>query len=276
MIEPGKRYVVMGLLDAESIAYAIGKRIEALGGDVVFTVQNERMKRIFLDGSRGTLSPAERDSLNIRYCDITIEEEVRTLFEHLAPVAGVVHSIAYANPKTCLGEEFHTDAVDDILTSHHISCVSLATVARHAAPAMPDGGAIVAMTFDSAHAFPFYNWMGVQKAGLEALVRALARRHGRDLVRVNAVSAGPLWTKAASKIPGFGQMSSVWNRTSPLPWDHRTDRNAVADAVAFLAGNRSTKITGQILTVDGGASVVRGYLLDHERAASPHGANASA
>ena len=266
MIEAGKTYVVMGLLDQDSIAYAIGKTVEEFRGKVIYTVQNERMRKLFIDSKRSKMSDEERSALNIKYCDITVEDEVKALFEEAGPISGLVHSIAFANPKTCLGEELHTDAVDDIKMAHHISCVSLATVTRYAQEAMPDGGGVVAMTFDSFHVFPFYNWMGVQKAALEALVRALARRHGRDGVRINAVSAGPLSTMAATKIPGFNEMADVWNRASPLPWDPDVDKQAVANAVVFLIGQYSKKITGQVLKVDGGASVIGGSLLEHEKA----------
>ncbi len=265
MVEAGKTYIVMGLLDQDSIAYFIGRTIEELGGKVIFTVQNERMKKLFIDSRRSKMTDDEKASLNIRFCDITIEEEVATLFREIGPVSGVVHSIAYANPQTCLGQEFHTNAIEDIKLAHHISCISLATITRYAQPVMPEGGAIVALTFDTKHVYPFYNWMGVQKAALEALVRALARRHGRDLVRINAVSAGPLATMAATKIPGFLEMADVWNRCSPLPWDPVTDKQAVADAVVYLLGSRSTKITGQVLNVDGGASMIGGSLLDYEK-----------
>ncbi|MBT3296468.1 MAG: SDR family oxidoreductase [Verrucomicrobia bacterium] len=264
MVEHGKTYVVMGLLDADSLAYSIGKTIQAHGGKVVFTVQNEVFKRRFLDSSK-SISDVDKAALDFRFCDITKEDQVRDVFAELAPVAGVVHSIAFANPRTCLGEEFHTDATDDILLSHHISCVSLATVARYAVPAMAEGGSMVAMSFDTGHVYPHYNWMGVQKSALEALVRALARRHGRDGVRCNAVSAGPLFTKAASKIPGFGGLTKLWQASSPLPWDTRADKQAVANAVVFLLGPLSAKTTGQVLTVDGGASMMGGGLMEHER-----------
>ena len=265
MVESGKTYVVMGLLDQDSIAYAIGKTIKHFGGKVVYTVQNERMKKLFIDSRRSKMTDDERASLNIKYCDITIEAEVATLFREVGSIGGVVHSIAFANPQTCLGQEFHTSAVEDIKLAHHVSCISLATVTRYAQPCMPKGGSIVALTFDTKHIFPFYNWMGVQKAALEALVRGLARRHGRDNLRINAVSAGPLATMAATKIPGFTTMIDVWNRASPITWDPTADKEAVANAVVYLVGEYSQKITGQVLYCDGGASIIGGELMEHER-----------
>jgi meromycolic acid enoyl-[acyl-carrier-protein] reductase len=264
MIASGQTYVVMGLLDSQSIAYAIGKTIEALGGKIIYTVQSERMKKIFLDRSRD-LEDGELAKLDIRFCDITVEEEVRKLFSEIGEVSGIVHSIAYANPKTCLGQEFHTDAIEDLKLSFHISAVSLATVARHAVQAMPHGGGIAALTFDSEKAYPAYNWMGVNKAALEATVRGLARRHGKDLIRVNAVSAGPLYTKAASAIPGFSELDHMWQESSPIPWDPRNDKVEVANAVAFLIGPYSKKITGQVLHVDGGVSIIGSKLMPWER-----------
>ncbi len=264
MIEAGKTYLVMGLLNPESIAYSIGESIRRAGGRVIYTMMSERMKRIFLDRSKD-LTEEQRQVLDIRYCDVTKEEEVAALFAEFDEIAGVVHSIAYCNPKTCLTDEFHTDAYDDLKNGFHISAISLATVTRHAQPKMKEGGAVVALTFDSSHAYPFYNWMGVNKAALEAVVRGLARRHGSDLVRVNAVSSGPLDTTAAGAIGGFGELTSTWQHRSPLPWDNDADKQSVADAVMFLVGPYSRKITGQTLHVDGGVSITGGDLLPHER-----------
>ena len=265
MIKKGGTYVVMGLLNTDSIAYATGKMIEELGGKVIYTVQNERLKKIFFDRGCTDISQEEKDQMDIRYCEVTIESEVRALFAGIGNVDGVVHSIGFANPKTCLGDHIYTDAIEDIKQGFHISCASLATVSQFAQEHMPKGGSIVTLSFASQVAFPFYNWMGVNKAALEALVRALAREFGREHVRVNAVSAGPLATKAAKSIPHFAHLARVWKKMSPLPWDVINDKKEVAHAVVFLLGEGSKKITGQTLYVDGGASVVGGELLPHER-----------
>ncbi len=265
MIEAGKTYVVMGLLNSDSIAYAIGKSIKEHGGKVIFTVQNERLKKIFFDRSKD-LSQEEKDALDIRFCDVTIEDELKSFFAGTGEIAGLVHSIGYANPKTCLGSEFHTDAIEDIKNAFNISAVSLASIVRHAYPHMKNGGSVVALTFESRLAFPQYNWMGVNKAALEAVVRALARRHGKDLIRVNAVSAGPIATKAATSIPGFDMLANTWQKISPLPWNVYEEKTQVANAATFLLGPLAKKITGQTIYVDGGASIIGGEMLPEERA----------
>jgi enoyl-[acyl-carrier protein] reductase I len=255
----------MGLLNTDSIAYSAGKLIEDMGGKVIYTVQNERLKKIFFDRGCKDLSQEEKDAMDIRYCDVTIESEVRALFDGIDQVDGVLHAIAFANPKTCLGNNMYTSHYDDIKQGFHISCVSLATVAEFAQEKMPKGGSVVTLSFASELAFPYYNWMGVNKAALEALVRALAREYGREHVRVNAISAGPLATKAAKSIPHFAHLSRTWKKISPLPWDVVADKDEVANAAVFMLGNFSKKITGQTIYVDGGASSVGGELLKHEK-----------
>jgi hypothetical protein len=106
---------------------------------------------------------------------------------------------------------------------------------------MKRGGSVVALTFESRFAYPYYNWMGVNKAALEATVRALARRHGRDLIRVNAISSGPVATKAAKSIPHFALLARTWRKMSPLPWDVHGEKDEVANAAAFLLGPLSKK-----------------------------------
>ena len=265
MIEKSKTYVVMGLLDKNSIANVVGQVVEEWGGEVVYTVQNERMKRLFLERNK-QWAKDNQHRLHVKCCDVTDPKEVKALFKDIGRIAGVTHSIAYANPKTCLGPEFHTDAIEDLKTGFHISAVSLATVVRYAQPHMVDGGGVVTLSFASQRAFPFYNWMGVNKAALEATVRALARRHGRDLVRINAISAGPVTTRAAGAIQGFEALGQTWEKSSPLPWDHEADKREVANAAAFLMGPYSKKISGQVLHVDGGASIIGGEMMPHERA----------
>ncbi len=264
MIEKGSTYVVMGLLNTDSIAYAAGKMIEELGGNVIYSVQSERMKRIFFDRSPD-LTQEEKDAMRFEYCDVTVENEVRNLFSKTGPINGVLHSIGFANPKTCLGDSMYTPAYEDIKQGFHISCASLATVSHFALEKMEKGGSIVTLSFESQVAFPFYNWMGVNKAALEALVRALAREYGREHVRVNAISAGPLATKAAKSIPHFAHLAKTWRQMSPLPWDVVNDKQEVANSVVFMLGKYSKKITGQTIYVDGGANNVGGVLLPSEK-----------
>ena len=268
MIAQGSTYVVMGVLNTDSIAYASGKMIQAMGGKVIWTAQNERMKKIFFDRGCKDLSAEEKEAMDFKYCDVTVDAEVEALFKDIGEIDGVLHSIAYANPKTCLGgEEMYTEATDDVLLGFHISAASLATVAHFAAPNMKKGGSIVTLSFEGSRPFPYYNWMGVNKAALEALVKALARNMGKDYIRVNAVSAGPLTTKAASSIPYFEHLSKTWEEISPLPWDTVEDMAEVANGVVFLLGLYSKKITGQTLFVDGGANIIGGRLMDYERPA---------
>ncbi len=103
MIEPGSTYVVMGLLNTDSIAYAAGRMIEEMGGNVIYSVQSERMKRIFFDRSKD-LTEEQKSAMRFEYCDVTVENEVRNLFAKTGPISGVLHSIGFANPKTCLGD----------------------------------------------------------------------------------------------------------------------------------------------------------------------------
>ncbi len=266
MIKKNGTYVVMGILNTDSIAYVSGKLIEKLGGNVIWTAQNERMKKIFFDRGCKDLDDDEKNKMKFYYCDVTKDDEVKELFSKIENLDGVLHSIAYANPKTCLGGEvLYTESTEDILQGFHISAASLATVAHYAVPKMINGGSIVTLSFEGQRPFPYYNWMGVNKAALEAVVKSLARNYGKNKIRVNAVSAGPLTTKAASSIPYFDHLSTTWDQISPLAWDTVEDKKEVANAVVFLIGEFAKKITGQTLFVDGGANFIGGTLMDYEK-----------
>lgn len=255
----GQTFVVFGLLNEQSIAYAIGEHLRAHGACVIYTVQNEILARRYI--APAVRKGSMRDDLDVRYCDVLDETQVATVLNEAGPLGGIVHSVAYANPKTCLGGSLHTASVEDLQQSYAISCMSLATLMKHAAPHLCAGAGLVALSFDSRASYPAYNWMGVNKAALEALVRALAREYGPRGFRANCVSAGPLATMAATKIPHFQEVQRIWEEGCPLGWDFLEDRHAVADAVVFLLSHMARRITGQTLFVDGGTSVVRGRMV---------------
>ena len=117
--------------------------------------------------------------------------------------------------------------------------------------APPSGGSIVGLDFDAAGAWPVYNWMGVCKAGLEAVNRYVARDLGPRRIRSNLIAAGPIHTRAAGGIPDFQRLTDAWDSTSPLPWDAK-DSSPVADTACFLLSDLSRMISGEILHVDGG------------------------
>ncbi len=255
----GKRILVMGLLDTRSTAWAIGQLATEHGAEVTYTVQSERFRNSLLRRS------FKQDGLNvddyqIRPCDVTKVDEVRELFFDSDGLVsqrlhGLVHSIGYANPKTCLGGSIFGAPSDDILYALNVSALSLITVLEFARQAMEPGGSVVTLTFDSQHAWPEYNWMGVCKSALEACVRMAARELGPQQIRVNALSAGPMQTIAASAIPGFAEIDSVWPERAPLSWDSAIDRSAVAGAALWLLSDLASKTTGHTLPVDGGFQI---------------------
>jgi len=252
MLLRGKRIVVLGLLDTRSVAWAIGRRAVEEGAEVVYTVQSERFRDVLLRRS------FKNDGLNVDDyriipCDVTRDEEIAALFAEVGgPLHGLVHSIGYANPKTCLADTLADAPRADVLQALEISAASLAFVTAAARDAFVPGASVVALTFDSQNTYPHYNWMGVCKATLEATARYLARDLGPAGVRVNSLSAGPMRTMAATHIPAFTVMESAWPPRSPLGWDSVEDRAAVADTAIYLLSDLSRKVTGEVHYVDGG------------------------
>jgi enoyl-[acyl-carrier protein] reductase I len=187
--------------------------------------------------------------------DVTDPEHLERLpelvREHVDGLDGVVHSIAYGNPETLLGGKFLDGPWEDVAQAVQVSAYSLKSLATACKPLMGQGGSVVGLTFDATVAWPAYDWMGVAKAGLESCSRYLARDLGRDGIRCNLVSAGPLRTLAAKAIPGFTELEDMWTTRAPLGWDN-TDQTPTAQAVCALLSDFFPATTGEIVHVDGG------------------------
>lgn len=247
----GKTVVVTGLIDTRSYSWTIGQRASQEGANVFYTVQSERFRDTLL---RRSFSHAELklDDYQILPWDINDQEQTDHFFDQIeGPVHGLVHSIAYANPKTLLQETLFGAPREDVAAGFQVSAASLVYMAEAAQGKLVDGSSIIAMTFDPDRTYPNYSWMGIFKAGLEAAVRYLARDLGPE-VRVNALSAGPQRTLAATHIPGFEKIAEVWPGQSPLGWDLDEGRNLVAGSALYLLSDLSRGTSGEVLHVDGG------------------------
>jgi len=166
-------------------------------------------------------------------------------------VDGVLHAIAFA-PEDALGGKFLETPPESAEVAFRTSAYSFKALAVALADLYPEEGAsVVGLDFDASVAWPVYDWMGVAKAGLEAVSRYLARDLGPQGVRVNLVSAGPLGTPAAQGIPGFDALAGAWRDGAPLGWDTE-DPGPVAGAGCFLLSDLARGITAEILHVDGG------------------------
>jgi enoyl-[acyl-carrier protein] reductase I len=186
--------------------------------------------------------------------DVTDPEHLAALpgkvREHVDGLDGVVHSIAFG-PQSVLGGEFLNAGWDDVAKALQVSTYSYQALAVACRPMMQPGGSIVGLTFDATKAWPVYDWMGVAKAGLESASRYLALHLGKEGIRSNLVSAGPLRTMAAKSIPGFEQFEEAWANRAPLGWDLH-DTTAAGKAVCALLSDWFPATTGEVVHVDGG------------------------
>jgi len=250
MLLDGKKLLVTGVLDRRSIAFSIAEEAQKAGAEIVLTSFGRVMNITKMMAKR---LPTEPDVLEL---DGTKPEDVAAVCEEVqrrwGRLDGWVHSIAFA-PDDALGGKFLTTPWESAATAYQISAFSLKTIAVGLLPAMREqGGSIVAMDFDnSVHAWPSYDWMGVSKAALVAVMRYLARDLGRYRIRVNAVSAGPVRTMAAKGVPGFGTIEEAWNRRAPLGWD-TSDPSPPARTVCALLSDYLPATTGEVIHADGG------------------------
>jgi len=248
----GKRGLVMGVANDRSIAWAIAKAAHAAGAQLAFTYQGEALEK--------RVRPLARtvDSDIVLPCDVTDDASIDAVFDHLRETWGqldfVVHAIAYADKEELKGLYLATSRAN-FERCLDISCYSFTAVAQRAVPLMPEGGSMLTLSYYGAErVMPHYNVMGVAKAALEASVRYLAADLGNQGIRVNAVSAGPIKTLAASGIGDFRYILK-WNEyNSPLRRNVSLDQ--VGGAALYLLSNLSSGVTGTVHHVDSGYHTV--------------------
>ena len=251
-IMKGKRGLIMGVANDKSIAWGIAKQCADAGAELAFTYQGEQLlKRV------GPLADSVGSDI-VLPCDVTDSQSIKDVFASLKEKWGkidfVLHAIAFSDKSELRGRYADT-SLENFLKTMHISCFSFTEVAKEATEIMSEGGSLLTLSYYGAEkVMPHYNVMGVAKAALETSVKYLAADFGRNNIRVNAISAGPIKTLAASGIGDFRYILK-WNEyNSPL---RRTVTiEDVGRSGMYLLSNLSSGVTGEIHHVDAGYNVV--------------------
>ncbi len=249
MLLQGKRLLITGVLTPASIAFPIAELALREGAEIVLTGADRGLSLTARSARRLRPPP------DVLPMDVTDSAQIQAVAGALqsrwGALDGILHAIAFA-PPDALGGNFLQAPWESVQLAFRISTYSLKELATAMLPLMKErGGSIVTLDFDNTVAWPGYDWMGVCKAGLEAVTRYLARDLGRYQIRVNALCAGPQETMAAKGIPGFSIMAERWTRHAPLGWDSK-DRSAVARTAAVLLSDWTPATTGEMIHVDGG------------------------
>ncbi|AGT07876.1 enoyl-ACP reductase FabI [Paracoccus aminophilus] len=248
----GKRGLIMGLANDKSIAWGIAKALANAGAELAFSYHGEALKK------RVDPLAAEIGSDFVVECDVSDEQSVADLFTKLGArwdgIDFVVHAIGFSDKDQLRGRYADTTR-DNFLMTMDISVFSFTSVARHASAMMSNGGSLLTLTYYGAErVMPHYNVMGVAKAALEASVRYLAEDLGKDGVRVNAISAGPIKTLAASGIGDFRYIMK-WNELNS-PLRRNISQDEVGQSALYLLSDMSSGVTGETHHVDAGYHVV--------------------
>jgi enoyl-[acyl-carrier protein] reductase I len=248
----GKRGLIMGVANNRSLAWGIAKACHAAGAELAFTYQGDALKK--------RVEPLAQDigGRVVGHCDVTDPATLDAVFANLAQQWGsldfVVHAIAYSDKDELAGRYIDTTA-DNFAQTLQISCYSFTAVAQRAEKLMTDGGALLTLTYYGAEKWmPHYNVMGVAKAALEASVRYLAADLGAKNIRVNAISAGPIKTLAASGIGDFRYILK-WNELNS-PLQRTVTIEEVGDTAVYFLSDLSRGVTGEIQHVDAGYHIV--------------------
>ena len=252
MLMKNKKGLIMGVANDRSIAWGIAKTIAKNGGQIAFTYQGDTLKK--------RVQPlAENIGSKILIpCDVTDSDSMNNTFETIKKEWGeidfVVHAIAFANKDELKGKYYNTSA-ENFNQSMHISCYSFTETCRLAEPLMINGGSILTLTYYGAEqVMPHYNVMGIAKAALEASVKYLASDLGEKNIRVNAISAGPIKTLAASGIGDF-RFILKWNELN-APLKRNVTLDDIGNASIYLLSEMGSAVTGEIQHVDCGYHTV--------------------
>jgi enoyl-[acyl-carrier protein] reductase I len=253
----GKRGLIFGVANKNSIAWGIAQALAEEGAELGFSYAGEVLQK------RVTPLAETVGSGFIEECDVTDDAAIDELFEkagdHFGGLDFLVHSIAFA-PREDLGGRFVDTSREGFRLALDISCYSLVALAKRAVPLMSQGGSMLAMTYYGAEKVtPNYNVMGVAKAALEATIRYLAWDLGSEQVRVNAISAGPIKTLASAGVSGFRKSLGYVGTVAPMGNVTQAD---VGNAARFLLGDWAQKITGEVVYVDGGYNIMGAPDLD--------------
>ena len=247
----GKTALIFGISNDRSIGWGIAKALHAEGAKLAFSYAAPMEKRI-------TPLAEELGVDFCEQCDVGSDEELDAVFakakERLGTIDILVHSIGFANREDLMGRFVDTSR-EGFLLAHNISVYSFVALANRARHLMPNGGSMITLTYyGSQKVAPKYNVMGVAKAALEATTRYLAWDLGGDRIRVNAISAGPIRTLAASGISGFRDYLKQFSSVAPIPENITIEQ--VGAAAAFLASDGASGITGDVLYVDHGFNIM--------------------
>ncbi|MFD2169559.1 enoyl-ACP reductase FabI [Tumebacillus lipolyticus] len=249
----GKKFLIMGVANDRSIAWAIAKALHEAGATLAFSYQGERLESRVQKLVESTMPGSPMVSV-----DVTRDEEIASAFKQLkkawSTMDGVVHSLAFAKAEDLEGNFVDTSR-EGFLLAHDISAFSLVTIAREAKEMMTEGGSIITMTYIGGERIVSnYNVMGVAKAALEHSVRYLANDLGPQGIRVNAISAGPINTLAARGVKNFTSILPQVAEKSPLRRNITQDE--VAKTALFLASDLASGITGETIHVDAGYHIM--------------------
>lgn len=253
----GKRAVIVGLASTRSIAWGIAQALRAQGAELAFNYQTEKLK------GRVEKMAADLDSDIALPLDVTEDDQIQDFFgklsKHWDGFDILIHSVAYAPAEQLGGGYIESINREGFRIAHDVSSYSFAALAKTSRPMIQDGGALLTLSYLGAvRSLPSYNVMGLAKASLEANVRFMAFDLGADGIRVNAISAGPIRTLAASGIKGMRQMLTHVSEAAPLK--RNVTIEDVGNAASFLVSDLAAGVTGEVLYVDAGYNTVGMHL----------------